>query len=331
MERFRALRAVEINNGYFTQRIEEQSLKDLPDHDVLIRVHYSSLNYKDALSAHGNKGVTRKFPHTPGIDAMGVVEESRSDLFKPGDKVLAVGFDLGMNTPGGFGEYIRVPAEWCVKVPDGQPDAYWMALGTAGLTAALSVDKLKLFVAPSQEEEVLVTGATGGVGMVSVALLSKLGYRVAAVTGKVDHADMLHKLGAKRIIDRARLQEVSPKPLSKPQWSGAVDTVGGDMLNEIIKTLQWGGAVTACGLVAGTQIPATVFPFILRGVNLLGIDSVEAPLSLKAEMWNRLASEWAVPEIMEFCQELTLEELPSVIERIYHGKMVGRIIVRHRS
>ncbi len=329
MQTFRALRVIEKGEGFFDQQIVEQSVADLPDHDVLIRVLYSSLNYKDALSAHGNRGVTRQFPHTPGIDALGIVEESQDDSLTVGTKVIVTGYDLGMNTPGGFGEYIRVPSEWCVPVPPGQTDAYWMALGTAGLTAALCVQKLGLFVQPSQEE-ILVTGATGGVGTVSVALLAKLGYRVAAVTGKVDHADMLHRVGARRILDRDSLGEPSAKPMLKPQWAGAVDTVGGEVLNQVIKSLQYGGAVAACGMVAGHQFQASIFPFILRGVNLLGVDSVELPLEAKAEMWRRLASEWAVPELLSCCQELSLEEMPAAIERIYQGKMSGRVILKHR-
>lgn len=328
MQRFRALRVTEKSPGFFDQAIVEQNISDLPDHDVLIRVHYSSLNYKDALSAHGNRGVTRNYPHTPGIDALGVVESSRSPKFKAGDKVIVVGFDLGMNTPGGFGEYIRVPAEWCVAVPEGHSDSYWMALGTAGLTAALCTERLSRFVAPSQNE-VLVTGATGGVGMISIALLAKLGYRVVACTGKVDHADMLTKLGAIRILDREGI-EFTPRPMVKPLWAGAVDTVGGDLLNHIIKSLQYGGAVAACGMVGGDHFDTSVFPFILRGVSLLGVDSVELPVEEKAEMWRRLGAEWYLDNIQEFCQEITLEELPSAIERIFRGKMVGRVIVRHR-
>lgn len=329
MQTFRALRVIEQSPGFFDLRILKQSLDDLPDHEVLVRVLYSSLNYKDALSARGHRGVTRNFPHTPGIDAFGVVVESRNDAIKPGQKVIVVGYDLGMNTPGGFGEYIRVPAAWCVPAPAGPADSYWMALGTAGLTAALCVDKLQRFVQPA-EEEILVTGASGGVGIISVALLAKLGYRVVACTAKVDHADMLGRLGARRIVDRAALIETSTRHLLKPVWAGAIDTVGGETLNQVIKSLRYGGAVTACGMVGGETFHASVFPFILRGVNLLGVDSVELPLEQKAEMWRRLANEWAVPEIMDFCEEISLEELPAAIERIHRGKMVGRAIVRHR-
>lgn len=328
MQRFRALRVIEKSPGFFDQEIVEQNISDLPEHDVLVRVHYSSLNYKDALSANGNRGVTRQYPHTPGIDALGVVEESKNPKFKAGDKVIVIGFDLGMNTPGGFGEYIRVPAEWCVPVPEGKPDSYWMALGTAGLTAALCVDRLSRFVAPSQDE-VLVTGATGGVGMVSIALLAKLGYRVVACTGKVDHADMLTKLGAIRILDREGI-DFSSRPLDKPLWAGAIDTAGGDLLAQIVRSLRYGGAVAACGMVGGDRFETSVFPFILRGVSLLGVDSVELPLEEKAEMWRRLGNEWSVENIQDYCKEITLEELPSAIERIYRGKMVGRVIVRHR-
>ncbi len=329
MQRFRALRVFERSPGFFDQEIVEQNISDLPEHEVLVRVHYSSLNYKDALSAQGNRGVTRHYPHTPGIDALGVVESSENPGFKPGDKVIVVGFDLGMNTPGGYGEYIRVPAQWCVPVPEGHPDSYWMALGTAGLTAALCVDRLSRFVSPSQDE-VLVTGATGGVGMVSIALLAKLGYRVVAYTAKVDHAEMLTKLGAIRILDRDGF-EFSSKPLDKPLWAGAIDTAGGDLLAQIIKSLRYGGAVAACGMVAGDRFESSVFPFILRGVSLLGVDSVELPLEEKAEMWHRLGDQWAVPNIQSYCQEISLEELPSAIERIYRGKMVGRVVVRHRQ
>lgn len=328
MASFKALQTSERADGRFETRIVERDTEDLPAGDVLIRVNYSSLNYKDALSATGNRGVTRNFPHTPGIDAAGTVSESSVPEFAEGDEVIVTGYDLGMNTAGGFGQYIRVPAAWVIKRPTGLSLRDAMTLGTAGLTAALCVDKLEQAGLEIGDAPVLVTGATGGVGSIAVALLANLGYNVAAVTGKPGQAKFLEALGAKQIVERNVLQGGLEKPILKEQWAGAVDTVGGDILFNVVKSLQRGASVACCGLTAGTGFQANVLPFILRGVNLLGVDSVEIPLVVKASMWDRLSLQWKLPNLGELAEEISLQELPAAIERILAGQQIGRMLVR---
>lgn len=328
MTGFKALQVSENAEGRFITQVVERNTADLPAGEVLIRVSYSSLNYKDALSASGNRGVTRNYPHTPGIDAAGTVAESSVAEFVSGDEVIVTGYDLGMNTAGGFGQYIRVPAAWVIKRPSGLSLREAMVLGTAGLTAALCVDKLEQAGLEPGEAPVLVTGATGGVGSIAVALLASLGYKVAAVTGKADQAEFLQSLGASQVVDRSALQAGVEKPLLKEQWAGAVDTVGGDILFNAVKSLQRGASVACCGLTAGVGFQASVLPFILRGVNLLGVDSVEIPLVVKASMWDKLSLQWKLPNLTGLAQEIALEELPEAIERILAGQQVGRMLVR---
>lgn len=328
MTSFKALQTRENAEGGFDTAIVERDTRDLPAGEVLIRVSYSSLNYKDALSASGNRGVTRNYPHTPGIDAAGTVAESSVSEFAVGDEVIVTGYDLGMNTAGGFGQFIRVPAAWLIKRPAGLSLREAMALGTAGLTAALCVDKLERAGLEPTDTPLLVTGATGGVGSIAVALLSRLGFSVAAVTGKADQGEFLTRLGARQIIERSALQAGTDKPLLKEQWAGAVDTVGGDILFNVVKSLQRGASVACCGLTAGTGFQASVLPFILRGVNLLGVDSVEIPLVVKASMWDKLSVQWKLPNLDDLVHEISLEELPEEIERILAGKQAGRALVR---
>ena len=328
MGSYLALQARENASGRFETQVVERNIDELPAGEVLIRVSYSSLNYKDALSASGNRGVTRNFPHTPGIDAAGVVTESSVSEFCAGDEVIVTGYDLGMNTAGGFGQYIRVPAAWVIKRPAGLSLREAMALGTAGLTAALCVDKLEQAGLEAIDAPVLVTGATGGVGSIAVALLASLGYHVAAVTGKPDQADFLTGLGAKQILERSALQAGIEKPLLREQWAGAVDTVGGDILFNVVKSLQRGASVACCGLTAGTNFQASVLPFILRGVNLLGVDSVEIPLVVKASMWDRLSVQWKLPNLDALVKEITLAELPAAIAQMLNGQQAGRMLVR---
>ncbi len=326
---FRALRAVEKSEGFFVTEIQEMTLESLPDHDVLIKVHYSSLNFKDALSAHGHRGVTREFPHTPGIDAAGVVVESKSGAFAPGDEVLVTGYDLGMNTPGGFGEYIRVPSEWVIRKPARHDLRYFMVLGTAGLTAGLSVDRLATTVQPS-DGEILVTGATGGVGSIAVALLAKLGYQAVALTSKVDHSDMLVRLGAHRIVDRSYVEDLPDrKALYKETWAGVVDTVGGSPFSKAVKAIKHSGAATTCGMVAGTEVSTTIFPFILRGISVFGIDSVEISKARKEHIWQLFDNEWALTNLDGISHDISMEELPAAIEKIHMGKMLGRMVLKH--
>ena len=328
---FRALR-VERTEAGFSRAVVERDEAELPEGELLIDVAFSSLNYKDALSATGNPGVTRHFPHTPGIDAAGTVLASASDAFAPGDEVIVIGFDLGMNTAGGFGQRIRVPAGWAAKRPAGLSLRESMILGTAGFTAAECVDKLERFGALAPEQgAVLVTGATGGVGSVAVLLLAKLGYRVVAATGKAERADWLRGLGAAEVLPRESLREGSAKPLLAERYAGVVDTVGGEILFNAVKSLRYGGSAALCGLVDSPAIPATVLPFILRHVNLLGVDSVQLPLPEKQRIWDRLAGEWKLEGLETLVEPLTLDALSGAIDRILEGRMVGRGLVDLRA
>lgn len=328
MAKFRALLVEKTDNG-FERSLVERDVADLPEGDLLIDVRYSSLNYKDGLSATGNPGVTRNFPHTPGIDAAGVVVESSDPSFKAGDEVIAIGFDLGMNTPGGFGERIRIPAGWAIHRPAGLSLEQSMILGTAGFTAALCVHKLEAAGMTPDSGPVLVTGATGGVGSVAVMLLAKLGYSVTAVTGKASQHDFLRKIGAADIIDRDAARAGADRPLGAETWGGVVDTVGGEILFNAVKSLKYGCSLAACGLVDSPAIPATVLPFILRHVNLLGVDSVQLPLAQKQEIWDKLAGPWQLPELGALEAPLTLETISEAIDRILAGEMVGRGVLAH--
>lgn len=328
MSTFKAL-LVEKTDAGFERSIVERDVADLPEGDVLIDVRYSSLNFKDGLSATGNPGVTRNFPHTPGIDAAGVVLESQSAEISVGDEVIVTGFDLGMNTSGGFGERIRVPAGWVVPKPAGLTLEQSMILGTAGFTAALCVHKLEAAGMTPEAGPVLVTGATGGVGSVAVMLLARLGYPVAAVTGKASQHDFLKSIGATDIISREDARAGADRPLGKETWGGAVDTVGGEILFNAVKSLKYGCSLAACGLVDSPAIPATVLPFILRHVNLLGVDSVELPLAQKVEIWQKLAGPWQLSDLSSLKESLTLDTLSSAIDRILAGEMVGRGVLTH--
>ncbi|MFP5440586.1 MAG: YhdH/YhfP family quinone oxidoreductase, partial [Gammaproteobacteria bacterium] len=309
MKVFRALRVFE-ENGAYVPRMVERNVDELPPGEVVVRVEYSSLNYKDALSLTGNKGVTRKYPHTPGVDAAGVVISSSSPRFEAGERVIVTGYDLGMNTDGGYGGVISVPAGWVVPLPPALDTRTAMALGTAGLTAALCVDSLlQVGIAPEQGE-VLVTGATGGVGSIAVMLLAQQGFRVVAGSGKTDRVDWLKSLGAAEVIGRDALQAGADKAMLKERWAGAVDTVGGDILFNAVKATRYGGSVACCGLTAGANFNANVFPFILRGVNLLGVDSVELPLEVKMQMWDILANEWRLPKLAHIVEEIAVEQVP---------------------
>lgn len=326
-EGFRAFRVDRTEDRRYPRSVVERNVADLPEGDLLIDVAYSSLNYKDALSATGNPGVTRHFPHTPGIDAAGTVLESAAEGFPPGTEVIVIGFDLGMNTAGGFGQRIRVPAGWAVAMPDGLDVRSSMILGTAGFTAALCIDKLEQQGMTNDGGPVLVTGATGGVGSVAVKLLAKLGYEVHAGTGKADRHDYLRDLGASTMVSREDLLAGAERPLGRETWGGVVDTVGGQILVNALKSLRYGASAAACGLVASPEIPATVFPFILRHVNLLGVDSVELPVANKARIWEKLAGPWKLDGLEELVERLTLDTLSGAIDRILAGDMVGRGLV----
>ena len=324
---FKAMVVNEKKDKTFDRRITRKSFDDLPDGDVLVKVRYSSLNYKDALSSIGNRGVTKNFPHTPGIDAAGSVTESRSPQFKSGDEVIVTGYDLGMNTSGGFAEFIRVPSGWIVPRPSPLSLKESMIYGTAGFTAALSIYELIGHGLETPQGSVLVTGATGGVGSLAVAILSKIGFRVAAVSGKTDRKAFLENLGATQIISRKEATDTSGRPLLKGRWAGVVDTVGGDILATAIKATQYGGSIACCGLVASPELNTTVFPFILRSVNLLGIDSVACPMDLRLRIWQKLAADWKPEHLDDLCKTISLEEVDPLIDAILKGQLSGRVVI----
>lgn len=308
------------------------STADLPAGEVLIRVSHSSLNYKDALSASGNKGVTRQFPHTPGIDAAGEVVElaagAPAGVLGVGSQVLVTGYDLGMNTSGGFGEYICVPAAWCIAMPEGWMAKTAMTYGTAGLTAGLSVHKLLTMGASPAQGKVAVSGASGAVGSVAVEILSVLGFDVVAISGKTEKEDTLRTLGASEILGREAL-ESQKKPMLKPVFANAVDTVGGAPLAELLKQVKPGGSVSCCGLVAGIELPTSVLPFILRGVNLLGVDSVEIPLADKQAIWDKLAGPWRCLQTEKSARVIGRNDLASALEAFLAAKSSGKIVLQH--
>ena len=321
---YKAFVTKESDTG-FSNSIEDLSTSNLKKNDLLVRVSYSSLNYKDALSASGNKGVTREYPHTPGIDAVGKVVESNSSDFKVGENIVVTGYDLGMNTYGGFGQYISIPADWAISLPKELSETEAMSIGTAGLTAGLCVRKLlKNDLAPDSGD-VLVTGASGGVGSVAVMILSKLGFKVTALTGKEDQINYLKSLGASSVIMRNEMEEQG-KPLQKGLYQGGVDTVGGSILSNFISQTSQRGAITCCGNVASDKLQTSVFPFILRGVSLMGIDSAESLLEVKKEIWKNFSKDWKL-DLEKITKEVQLDSLSHEVEKILKGEQVGRIRV----
>ena len=327
MTNFKAFWVEKTDDGV-AHSVIERSTDDLPEGELLVKVAYSSLNYKDAMSAKGLPGVTRNYPHTPGIDAAGVIVESTDSGFAEGDEVIVIGYDLGMNTAGGYGQYIRVPANWAVKMPAGLDVREAMIIGTAGFTAALCVDKIEQMGAQPSDGPVVVTGATGGVGSVAVALLAKLGYDVVASSGKAEKDDYLKSLGAGSVISRADLSEENKRPMAAETWAHGIDTVGGEILSNVIKGLKYGGSVAICGLVASPAFSTTVLPFILRNVNVLGVDSVELPLAKKQEIWHRLATDLKPDALDKMTTEVTLDGLSDVIDSIIQGGVSGRTLVK---
>ncbi|PRY52824.1 putative YhdH/YhfP family quinone oxidoreductase [Arcticibacter pallidicorallinus] len=323
---FKALQAVEAN-GRFDMSVVTRSTNELAEGDVLIKVHYSSLNYKDAMSASGNKSITKYYPHTPGIDVAGIIEESSVADWKVGDEVIVTGFDLGMNTSGGFGGYVRVPAAWIIRLPGGLSLRESMIYGTAGFTAALSVQAILKHGIKPEDGLVAVSGATGGVGSVAVSILNRLGYQVAAISSKDSAHDFLYNIGASEIISRAEMEDTSGRPMLKSRFAAAVDTVGGTVLTTILKSLSYGGILSACGLVNGTDLPLTIFPFIIKGIHLAGIDSVNLPIEHRPQVWESLANDWKPADLAQLVTEVGLQELPRHIEQILKGQMTGRVLV----
>jgi acrylyl-CoA reductase (NADPH) len=314
-------------DGTVKAAVEAITVEDLPPGDVLIRAAYSSLNYKDALASQGHPGVVRSFPHVPGIDCAGLVVESATPDYKAGDEVLVTGYDLGAGHWGGYSAYARVPAEWIVRLPPGLSVRDAMIYGTAGFTAAQCVSAIVDRDIRPDRGPVIVTGSTGGVGSIAVAILAKLGYEVAAVTGKPEHHDFLRRLGAASILNRREVDDTSDRPLLPARWAAAVDTVGGQPLATIVRSVDYRGCIAACGLVAGTEVDLTVYPFILRGVTLAGIDSAKCPRPERLDMWNKLAGPWKIDKLADLAHEATLDELPDRIEKILAGQMVGRTLV----
>jgi acrylyl-CoA reductase (NADPH) len=314
--------------GKLHRSLTRRPLTDLPAGEVLIRVCYSSLNYKDALAAEAHPGVVRKLPHVPGIDATGVVEESSSPQVRVGDEVIVTSYDLGAVQWGGWGEYIRVPSQWIVPRPSGLSLREAMILGTAGFTAAQCVQAIQLNGVVPSSGEIVVTGATGGVGCLAVMLLKQLGYSVVAVTGKQDLEPRLKTWGASRVIGRADVVDSSPKLLLSSKWAGAVDTVGGNTLATILKSIKEYGVVSACGLVGGTDLPLTVHPFILRGVILAGISSQNLPANRRNDIWRKLATDWKPTQLEDVVTEIGLEQAEEYVQKILKGEVVGRTIIR---
>ncbi|OLN22175.1 oxidoreductase [Domibacillus antri] len=327
-EQFNAL-VVDKTENDFSVKVKEMTLEELPQGDVLIKVLYSGINYKDGLASIPDGKIVRSYPFIPGIDLAGVVVSSEDPRFKEGDEVIATSYEIGVSHFGGYSEYARIPADWIVPLPAGLTLKEAMIYGTAGFTAALSVQRLEENGLSPDKGKVLVTGATGGVGGIAVSMLAKRGYDVVASTGKESEKDYLTKLGAAEIVSRDDVYNGKIKALDKEIWAGAVDPVGGESLASILSKISYTGSVAVSGLTGGGNVPTTVFPFILRGVNLLGIDSVYCPMEKRKAIWNRMASDLKPEDLSAFVQqEAALEELPEILPMILKGKMRGRVIVR---
>lgn len=328
---FNALVVEENADGSFSKNIRQRAVSDLPNGELLIEVHYSSLNFKDAMSASGNKRITSSYPHTPGIDAAGIVVSDSSGTFSAGQEVLVFGYDLGMNTAGGLGQMISIPANWAVLCPATLSLKEAMTYGTGGLTAALCIQKLEKMGAKPSDGKVAVTGATGGVGSMSVALLAQLGYEVVAFSGKPEQSEHLHALGAKEVLHRDTISEATNRPAGKEIWAHGIDTLGGAYLANLLKQLKSGGGVASCGLASSPEFAMTVIPFITRGVSLLGVDSVYIPLVEKQQVWARVASDMKLPQLAQYCEEISLAQTPEYLDRFLASKVVGRYVVNMRA
>jgi len=324
---FKAIVTEEIGSGVFRSAIKARTIDSLPSGDVLIKVKFSGLNYKDALSASGHKGITRKFPHTPGIDAAGFVVESLVPEYRHGDEVVVCGYDLGMNTSGGFAEYIRVPARWIVKKPDGISLKESMIIGTSGFTAASAVyEFIKHGIFPDSGR-IMVTGASGAVGSLAVAMLAFAGYKVIASTGKPNAVDLLKLLGADEIVGREAVDDDSGKPLLPPRWIAALDTVGGNTLSTVLRSTADRGLVANCGMLASDQLNVSVFPFILRAVRLIGIASAETPMPRRLEIWDLISRKLIPAELEKIARTISLKEVPSELDRMLTGDQMGKILI----
>ena len=318
---------VEENEGKHSGQVKEIEMPSLDDGNVIIKVHYSSLNYKDALASSGVKGVVKSYPFVPGIDVAGEIIETSNSEFSVGDNVVATGYKIGMSVFGGFGELVQLPSKWVLKLPAELNSFDSMCYGTAGITAAACVKKI-VDANVSNELPVLVSGATGGVGSISVGILSKLGYQVHAISGKQDKIETLKSMGASEIILRDEFTNEPVKALDKAIYGGAVDTVGGEILAKIISMVANQGVVSCCGNVAGAMFTSSVFPFILRGVQLSGIDSAESSLVLKKELWNLLSNEWSL-NLTDHIKTIQIDGIGDEVKKILNGNQVGRIVIKH--
>ena len=317
-----------IGDKEFTADVKEVAIPKCGENEIVIKVTYSSLNYKDALSSVGNPGVTRNFPHITGIDVAGTVYESTSSIFKVGERVLVTGYDMGMNTNGGHAEFVKIPADWVARIPDAITDKEIMTFGTAGLTAALSVNELMDNGIRPESGSILVTGATNGIGSIAVSILSKIGFTVVAISGKEEKTDYLKRIGASEVILRDTFNEEAKKPMMGEKYAGVVDTVGGEVLANALKYIKYDGVATCCGLTSSHELNTNVFPFILRGVRLIGIDSVECKLEKKQAAWEKIASKWKISTLNSITNEITLNEVKDAYSLLLAGKAVGRYVVR---
>ena len=318
---------VEENEGSFSGSIQNIPKPSLDEGKVIIKVNYSSLNYKDALAATGVRGIAKFYPFVPGIDLAGEILESSSSKFDVGDKVLATGYKIGMSEFGGFGEIVHLPSEWVLEMPINLTFEKAMSYGTAGITAAACVKKI-VDAGIEKKLPILVSGSTGGVGSVAVGVLSLLGYEVHAITSKVDEEKFLLKMGASKVLLKDNFMKEPTKPLDKGLYGGAVDVVGGDMLAKIISMTSNHGVVSCCGNVGGAMFSSSVFPFILRGVQLSGIDSAESSLSLKKELWNLLANDWSI-NLQGQTRIINIDAIDDEITKILNGDQIGRVVIKH--
>lgn len=329
IENFQAL-VVDKQGDDFSIAIQSLSQSDLPDGEVLVRTAYSSVNYKDGLASIPDGNIVRTYPFVPGIDLAGTVVSSTDDRFQAGDKVIATSYEIGVSHFGGFSEYARLKSEWIVPLPEGLTLKEAMAYGTAGFTAALSIQRLEENGLRTHDGDVLVTGATGGVGSLAVAMLAKLGYNVVASTGKASESDYLKNLGAGKVVSREDVTPEKIRPLGKQRWAAAIDPVGGKTLAAVVSNTTYGGSVAVSGMLGGTNVPTNIFPFILRGVNVLGIDSVYYPLEKRIALWERMATELKPANLLsDIGQEVRLEQLRETLTRILNSEIRGRTIVAY--
>lgn len=327
-KQFNAIQAAEQTDGSYQLSIVERQIDDLPKNDVLIKVLFSGLNYKDALSATGNKGITKNYPHTPGIDAAGIVIESKDQSFREGDEVLITGYDLGMNTSGGFAEYISVPGAWIVKRPSNLSLKECMIIGTSGFTAASGIFEFIQHGVSPISGEILVTGASGAVGSIAVNMLATSGYKVCAASGKETAKEFLTSIGASRIIDRSEIDDNTGKPLLPGTWSAVLDTVGGNILSTAIRSTKERGIITTCGMVTSNNLNVSIFPFILRAVRLIGIASAETPMQKRLQIWELIQSKLKPTALNNLARIVTLNEIPKEIDLMLKGKQQGKVIVK---